>query len=61
MRTKEERKNLLVKKKEQERFAKGIVKAKERQSLTDKERYLAKLNVKPKKGEFNLDIWESKG
>lgn len=59
VRTKEERKNELIKKKEIERKSKGILKAKERQSIKDREKYLAKIKSQSKKAEFVQDIWES--
>lgn len=59
VRSKEERKNALVKKKEAERKSKGILKAKERQSLKDKDEYLAKLKSQSKETEFLQDVWES--
>lgn len=50
-----------MKKKEQERASKGILKAKERQALQDKRRFEDKLELKPKKGDFNEDIWQHEG
>lgn len=61
MRTKEERKNLLVKKKEAERMSKGLLKAKERQALKDRQKHQINLKLIPKKGDFLEDIWENDG
>ncbi|CAH0559562.1 unnamed protein product [Brassicogethes aeneus] len=57
VRTKEERKNELIKKKEIANREKGILKAKEIQSMQDKKLYEIKKRNKPKKGDFNTDIW----
>lgn len=57
VRSKEERRNNLVKLKEEERKAKGIFKAKEIDSIKGKQFYERSKLKKPKRGEFNTDLW----
>jgi len=58
VRTPEERKHPLVAKREAERKERGVLKQKE--IIAHKNRALArtKKNNRPKKGEFNADLWE---
>ncbi|KAL3280682.1 hypothetical protein HHI36_003919 [Cryptolaemus montrouzieri] len=57
VRTKEERKNKLVKLKEEERKAKGILKVKEIHSIKGKELYEQMKVNRPKRGEYLKDLW----
>ncbi|KAF2879210.1 hypothetical protein ILUMI_26965 [Ignelater luminosus] len=59
VRSKEERKNKLVKKIEEEKRSRGILKAKELQSQKDRKLYELKKANQPKIVEFNKDIWNS--
>ncbi|EEZ98070.1 ribosome biogenesis protein NOP53 isoform X1 [Tribolium castaneum] len=58
VRSKEERKNELIKKKEAENRAKGILKHRELQALRDKATNENKKQAIPKRGDFNQNIWD---
>ncbi|XP_045471363.1 ribosome biogenesis protein NOP53 [Harmonia axyridis] len=58
VRTKEERTNKLLKLKEEQRKAKGILKAKEIDSIRGKQLYEKCKLERPKRGEFSKDVWE---
>lgn len=60
VRTKEERKNTLVLKKEAIRKSRGILKLKEKLKLKNRMIAMKKRLVKPKRGEFNSDVWKEK-
>nr|XP_003707503.1 PREDICTED: uncharacterized protein CG1785 [Megachile rotundata] len=60
VRTKEERKNALVLRKEAYRKAQGIVKLKDRIRLKNQMLAMKKRLSKPKRGEFNVDVWKDK-
>lgn len=57
VRSKEERKNDLIKKKEAENRAKGILKHREVQAINDRQVYETKKKCAPKRGEFTENIW----
>lgn len=57
VRSAEERKNLLVRLKEADREAKGILKAREISRLQDRQRTVLKKKQAPKHGEFTTDLW----
>lgn len=59
VRTREERKNLLLKIKEQQDKLNGIVKAKDLQAHRDRLRDDEKRKNKPKKYEFKTDLWDN--
>ncbi|XP_058802040.1 ribosome biogenesis protein NOP53 isoform X2 [Phymastichus coffea] len=58
VRTPEERKSSILKRKEEERKSKGILKLKEKETIQN--RIIAKKNraMKPKRGEFKVDVWK---
>lgn len=58
VRTPEERKHPLAKKIAADRKEQGILKKKEVIALRNRALAKAKKNNKPKKGEFNADLWE---
>ncbi|KAJ8956766.1 hypothetical protein NQ314_006640 [Rhamnusium bicolor] len=58
VRTKEERKNDLIKKKDLENKSKGILKAKEIQAAANRKLDELQRRNKPKRGEFSVDIWQ---
>lgn len=60
VRTKEERKNALVVQKEEYRKAHGILKLKDRIRLKNQMLAAKKRLSKPKRGEFNVDVWKEK-
>ncbi|XP_076757385.1 ribosome biogenesis protein NOP53 [Xylocopa sonorina] len=60
VRTKEERKNSLIVKKEAIRKSKGILKLKEKLKLKNRLVAMKKRLSKPKRGEFNTDVWKEK-
>ncbi|CAK9806385.1 Ribosome biogenesis protein NOP53 [Anthophora plagiata] len=60
VRTKEERKNALVLKKEAIRKSRGILKLKEKLKLKNRMIAMTKRLAKPKRGEFNSDVWKEK-
>ncbi|CAK9827869.1 Ribosome biogenesis protein NOP53 [Anthophora retusa] len=60
VRTKEERKNALVLRKEAIRKSRGILKLKEKLKLKNRMIAMKKRLVKPKRGEFNSDVWKEK-
>jgi nucleolar protein 53 len=61
VRSKEERKNDLIKKKEAENRAKGILKHREVQAINDRQVYETKKKCAPKRGEFTENIWNDDG
>jgi hypothetical protein len=58
VRTPEERKHPLVEKREAERKERGVLKKKEIIARKNRALARAKKNSRPKKGEFNADLWE---
>ena len=60
VRTKEERKNVLLLRKEALRESQGILKLKERLRIKNRMIEAKKKLNKPKRGEFNDDVWKSK-
>ncbi|CAK9803190.1 Ribosome biogenesis protein NOP53 [Anthophora quadrimaculata] len=60
VRTKEERKSVFVLKKEAIRKSRGILKLKEKLKLKNRMIAMKKRLVKPKRGEFNSDVWKEK-
>lgn len=61
VRTKEERKNLLVKIKEENRRLHGILKANEIQSFKDQKMDQEKRKRRKRSTEFDVDIWNNDG
>ena len=59
VRTKEERKNDLIKKKEAENRAKGILKHRELQAIRDQKVNEERKQNDPKRGEFVQNIWDA--
>ncbi|RZC37451.1 hypothetical protein BDFB_003251 [Asbolus verrucosus] len=60
VRTKEERKNELIKKKEASDLLKGIVKHRKLQAVRDRKVTEDRKAAEPKRGEFNRNIWDEK-
>jgi len=58
VRTPEERKHPLSAKREAERKERGVLKQKEIIARKNRALARAKKNSRPKKGEFNADLWE---
>ena len=58
VRTPEERKHPLAAKREAEREERGVLKRKEIIARKNRTLARAKKNSRPKKGEFNADLWE---
>ncbi|XP_034184759.1 ribosome biogenesis protein NOP53 [Osmia lignaria lignaria] len=60
VRTKEERKNAILVEKEAFREAQGILKLKDKIRLQNRMLAMKERSNKPKRGEFNADVWEGK-